>query len=150
MNNNSPAILKSLIAYLVCVPLAVCIGYLLTEPLDSSADRSFRLSMAGILAFVLLTPVLLKWHHFLLVASWNVSMSLFFLPGSPSLWLFMVALSLGISVLYRALNSKARFISAPQITIPLLCMTAVVIFTAEMTGGIGFLPRCMSFSQCLA
>ena len=130
--NRNPAILKSLIAYAVCVPLAIWIGYLLTLPMDRT-----NWSIAGILALLLITPVLLRWHHFLLVASWNVTMVIFFLPGGPGLWLPMVAISLGISVLYRALNSKAHFIPAPQITLPLLCLGAVVIFTAEMTGGIG-------------
>jgi len=131
-NNNSQALLKLLIAYAICVPVAIWMGYLLTDPLDRT-----NLTVVGILALFLVMPILLRWHHFLLVATWNVAMVIFFLPGGPSLWLPMVALSLGISVLYRALNNKARFISVPQITMPLICLAAVVIFTAEMTGGIG-------------
>jgi hypothetical protein len=53
------------------------------------------------------------------------------------LWLPMVAISLGISVLHRTLNSEAHFISAPQIARPLIFMLAVIYVTAELTGGFG-------------
>lgn len=130
--NNTPAILRTLIIYAVVVPLAIWIGYLLTDPLDRS-----NLTVGGILALVICAPLLLRWHHLLLVASWNLGLMVFFLPGSPQLWLPMVALSLGISVLQRTVNSEARFISAPSITWPLIFFMAMVLFTAKLTGGIG-------------
>jgi len=34
--NNAPAILRSLIVYAVCVPLALIIGYILTDPMQYS------------------------------------------------------------------------------------------------------------------
>src|SRR5450432_2838283 len=132
MNNNLPAILRSLIVYAVCVPLAVWVGFLAAQQWDRST-----FSVVGVLALVLCAPLLLRWHHFLLIVSWNLGMTIFFLPGSPQIWLFMVALSLGVSVLHRTLNSEARFIPAPQITWPLIFLTAVVEFTIVMTGGIG-------------
>ena len=36
MNNNAAAIFRSLIVYAVCVPLAIFVGYTLTNPLDYS------------------------------------------------------------------------------------------------------------------
>jgi len=131
-SNNTPALIRSLVIYAVCIPLAVWIGYLLAAP----ADR-VTFGYAGVLALIILTPILLRWHHFLLVASWNFTMTIFFLPGSPPVWLLMTAISLGISVLLRAVNSRARFLSAPAITWPLLFFFAVVLGTAHLTGGIG-------------
>ena len=68
-NNNAPALFRSLIIYGMCIPLAIWIGYLLAMP----ADRS-TFGYAGILMLIFLTPILLRWHHFLLIAGWNFSM----------------------------------------------------------------------------
>jgi len=130
--SNAPAILRSLIVYAVCVPLAIIVGYLLTNPMDYST-----LGLFGIVVLLLVSPLLLRWHHPLLILSWNMGVTLFFLKGSPSLWLVMVALSLGISLLERALSSQMHFIRAPQITWPLLCLVGVVLLTARLTGGFG-------------
>jgi hypothetical protein len=131
-NNNTPVILRTLITYALVVPLAVWIGYLLAEP----ADRS-TFGIAGILALLILTPLLLRWHHFMLIAGWNLTLIIFFLPGTPPVWLLLTALSLGISVLQRTVNSRAHFLSAPEITWPLLFFLAVVLTTAKLRGGIG-------------
>src|SRR5271165_3770057 len=131
-SNNAPALIRTLVIYGVCIPLAVWIGYLLAEP----ADRP-TFVYAGILALLFLAPILLRWHHFLLIAGWNLGLTIFFLPGTPPVWLLLTALSLGISVLHRTVNSKAHFISAPEIARPLVLLLAVVIVTAELTGGIG-------------
>jgi hypothetical protein len=132
-SNNAPAIIRSLITYAICVPLAVTIGYLLTNPLDYSTAAIY-----GVLALLLVMPLLLRWHYPLLLLSWNAAGILFFLKGSPSIWLAMVALSLGISVLERILIPNKQFIRVPQITWPLICIFAVVVFTAKLTGGFGF------------
>lgn len=130
--NNAPAILKSLVIFAVIVPLAVIVGYMLTDPLDYST-----FAYAGVLGLVLVFPLLLRWHYPLLLFSVNTTAIIFFIKGQPAFWLVMVALSLGISLLERALSSQKRFIHVPQITWPLICMIGVVLFTAKMTGGIG-------------
>ncbi|MGA3142916.1 MAG: O-antigen ligase family protein [Verrucomicrobiota bacterium] len=130
--NNVPAILRSLIIYVVCVPLAFFIGYLLTNPLDYSTFATF-----GVLALVLMFPLLLRYHYPWLVFSWYAGIVLFFLKGSPSLWLALVALSLGISVLEGILNPEKHFIRVPQLTWPLIFMLAVVVITARLTEGFG-------------
>ena len=56
--NNAPAILRSLIIYVVCVPLAFFVGYLLTNPLDYSTFAVF-----GVVALVLMFPLLLRYHY---------------------------------------------------------------------------------------
>ena len=131
-SNNAPALIRTLVIYGMCIPLAVWIGYLLAMP----ADR-MTFSYAGILALIFLTPILLRWHHFLLIAGWNFGMTIFFLPGSPPMWLLLTAISLGISVVHRTISNRAHFLSAPEITWPLLFFTAVVVVTAKLTGGIG-------------
>jgi hypothetical protein len=129
---NNAAALRTLIIYAICVPLAIAIGYMVTNPMDYST-----LGILGLVILVLLLPLLLRVHHPLLVLSWNMGMTLFFIIGAPSLWLVMVALSLGISGLTRALNSEMHFIRVPQITWPLVCLIGVVLLTAKFTGGFG-------------
>jgi len=130
--NNAPVILRSLIVYAVCVPLAVIVGFMLTDPMDYST-----LGLFGILALLLISPLLLRWHYPLLVLSWNLGITLFFIKGAPYLWVVVVALSLGLSVVERALNSQMRFIPVPQITWPLICLMGVILVTAKFTGGFG-------------
>jgi O-antigen ligase len=136
MNNipshNAPAIIRSLIIYAVGVPLAVVIGYLLTNPVDYST-----LGFFGVLALVLVFPLLLRWHHPLLLLSWNATAVMFFLKGSPSFWMVMVALSLGISVLEGILSPEKKLVRVPQLMWPLIIMFAVVVVTAKLTGGFG-------------
>ncbi len=130
--NNAPAILRTFIMYTVCVPIAVFLGYLLANPLDYST-----IALYGILALLLCFPLLLRWHNWLLLLSWNLSMNLFFLKGSPPPWLVMTALSLGISVLQRTLSRQSQFIRVPEITLPLIFLAIVVLGTGKLTGGFG-------------
>jgi len=130
--NNAPAILRSLIIYAICVLLAIFVGYLLTNPMDYST-----LGVFAILAALLVSPVLLRWHHPLLIITWNLGISMFFIPGAPRLSLVMVVLSLGIAVLERTLNRERQFIHVPQVTWPLLCLAGVALMTARLTGGFG-------------
>lgn len=133
MNNNAPAILKTLIIYAICVPLAIWIGCLLTNPWDRK-----EFIIVGGLVMLLLMPILLRWHHLLLVFCWSLPMMIFFLQGQPMLGLLMIALSFGIAILQRALSQNMRFIPVPALTWPMLFLAAVVIATAKLTGGFGF------------
>jgi hypothetical protein len=103
----------------------------------ASAPSYANFSAFGLLALILGAPILLRWHHPLLVLSWSMPLTIFFLPGKPQLYLPMLLVSFGISMLQRAMNKDKRFIPAPQITWPLLCLAAVVLATAKLTGGIG-------------
>ena len=131
-SNQAPAILKAVILYAISVPLAVVIGYLIANPFEKST-----FIYAGMLGGLLAFPLLAKWHQPLLLFSWHTGMVIFFLDGSPDIWLAIVPISLGISVMERTLNSDRHFIRVPQITWPLIVLLAVVIFTAKMTGGLG-------------
>jgi len=129
---NPPAVLRSLIVYGVCVPLAVFLGYLLATPMDTASATAVEL-----IFFVLAIPLLLRWHHPWLIATWNSTLLLFFLPGKPQVWIGLAAVSLGISLLQYTLNRKMRFLHAPSVMWPLLFLTAVILVTARFTGGLG-------------
>lgn len=130
---NSPTIIRSLIIYGLCLPLAVWLGYLLAMPMDMT---SF---IMVILALCLpLVPVMLRWHHFLLIACWNVSAVLFFLPGRPFLWIVMSLISLTLSILQYALHRDYKLLSVPSVTFPLIFLFLVILATGKLTGGLGF------------
>src|SRR5262249_13094775 len=97
--------LRALIIYAVVLPLALMIGYLLAKPLDTIAYATL-----SVLLLVIAAPLVLKWHHPMLFLSWNMSAVVFFLPGSPELWMVVAALSLVVSALQRTIISDMRFI----------------------------------------
>jgi hypothetical protein len=130
--SNAPALLRSLIVYGLCLPLAVSLGYLLANPLDLST-----IVVAGLILFMLLVPLLLRWHHVWLIATWNMSAVIFFLPGRPPVWSALAMISLGIGVLQYAINRNAKFIYVPSVVRPLLFFAVVVVITMLLTGGIG-------------
>ena len=100
-SSNSPAILKWLITYAVVVPVAVFLGYVLTNPLDYST-----FGLVGALLLVVVLPLLLRWHFWFLLFGLNAGIVVVFLKGSPSVWIVVVVLSLGISILDRALSQE--------------------------------------------
>jgi len=129
---NVHSILRSLIIYAVCIPLAVFLGYLLSNPLDPS---SF-VTLAAMLV-VLCAPLLIRFHYPLMLLSWNMLAVLFFLPGRPQVWFATIAISFAISFTQRILNKEVRAISVPQLSRPILAICLVVVATGAMTGGFG-------------
>jgi hypothetical protein len=134
-SSNAPALFRSLIVYAICVPLAICVGYYLAS-FANSPDYSSMIFL-GILGALLVMPILLRWHHPLLIFSWSAPITLFFVPGLPNLWIVMVAVSLGLSILERIISRKEHFLQVPQITWPLIVLAAVVVLTAYLNGGFG-------------
>src|SRR5262245_42010907 len=130
---NTINIPKSHLIMGLCLPLAVMLGYLLAEPLDSAT--------LGVVIFVLVilsVPIMMKWHHPLLILSWNAWVNPFFLPGNPSLWMITSFCSLLFGLLNRSVNSDHKFIFIPSLVKPLIFLLMVVLATAFMTGGLGF------------
>ena len=133
MNTVNPtALLRSLIVYAVCVPLAILLGYLLTNPLDYQS-----IGFIGVLMAILIFPLLMKWHYPLLVFSWSLPATLFFLPGHPTLFYAMVACSLSISVVERILDRNQPFLPSTAVRWPLLAFLVLIVITAKLTGGFG-------------
>jgi len=79
---NTVALPRNVLIYAIILPLAAVIGYLLASPQDFDS-----MVLVGLVFGTLLIPVLMRWHHPLLVVGWNASINLFFLPGQPSLWM---------------------------------------------------------------
>jgi len=128
---NSSAIFRTLLVYGVCLPLAVLLGYLLADPSRTTY------ATVGVVLFLLAVPLMLRWHHTWLVATWNMNMVFLFLPGAPSAWLLMAMLSFTIALAQYILNRRMQMIYVPSVTRPLICLAVVVFFTAKLTGGMG-------------
>ena len=130
--SNASAVFRSLIIYGLALPLAISLGYLLATPLDFTT-----MTVVGIILFILTIPLLLRWHHPWLFATWNMSAILFFLPGRPSVWLIVALISFCIGVLQYIINRDVKFLNVPSVTRPLLFFGVVVLITMRLTGGIG-------------
>lgn len=62
---------------------------------------------------------------------------IFVVPGRPTAGLTMIANSMGLSLLQHTLNKNYIFVHVPAIARPLIFLTAVVLVTAKLKGGIG-------------
>jgi hypothetical protein len=134
MTNPANA-MRILVTYAICIPLAIFMGFTMTE-IGDNPDYS-NLFVVGIVVAVLASPIFIKWHYPIMIFGLGCPMVCFFLKGRPPLWEVVVILSVLIAIVERAINSERRFIKAPVIVWPLLYTAAMAYFTAEMTGGIG-------------
>ncbi len=135
--NNAPALLRTLIIYAILVPLALVVGYVLTDLTNSNFTSASSLVAVGILAFILVFPLLVRWHYPLLLFCWSATLICFFVKTEPNVGQVMVAVSLGLSIVERIMNPQRNFIRVPSITMPLLVFLIVVLITAKINGGIG-------------
>lgn len=125
------AALRSFAVFAVCAVLAIVVGVLMTDPMTYAS-----LGLVAVICAIICLPLLLKWHYPLMVLSWSMPVTVFFLKGDPNLYLVMIALSLAISATERAMGRRS-FINVPQVYVPLMCLMVVVLITAKLTGGIG-------------
>lgn len=133
---STSSLLRSLLIYSICLPLAIFLGYVIAQEGNPIYSLTTYIGILPIL-FLLALPLLLRWHHGLLIASWNFGAVLFFLPGRPDLWMAMAGLSLLISIVQYILDRRHRFLSAPSVTRPLVFLAVVIVVTAACRGGIG-------------
>jgi hypothetical protein len=129
---NSVVISRSNIIYGLCLPLAVLLGYLLASPFESGSVLVVVLVIS-----LLCIPILMRWHHPLLIFSCNAAICPIFLPGRPMLWMIMALASAFFLVLNRSLGRDVRFFRAPQVSLSLIFLGVVVAVTAYVNGGIG-------------
>jgi hypothetical protein len=122
---------KKWIVFGVVLPLAAIIGFCLASP-----DWG-TLAFLGVIVLVMSIPLFLRWHHPMLILTWNFSATVFFLPGNPSLWILAAGISLGVTLLNRILDKKLQMLHVPSVTWTLLLLVAVVLFTMHMRGGLG-------------
>src|SRR5262245_39740118 len=94
--------LRRALIYLFLGPLAVFIGYLISEP------DVVNLGILMALVFIGMLPLMMKWHHLLLVILWNATLVAFFVPGQPDLWMIFTLLSIGFSLWKRTMQGEKR------------------------------------------
>ncbi len=129
---NPAAAIKMLITYAICIPIAIFVGYLLTNPLDYGT-----LGFLGLVIALIISPVFIKWHYPMMVFGMSLPAYLFFLKGNPQAWQVLTLLSLGISIVERAMNAEKRFLKAPAMTWALLFTAGMAVLTMKLTGGFG-------------
>lgn len=129
---NTFVVSRNHLIFGLCLPVAVLVGYLLADPLESSS-----LAVVVMILSVLLVPLLMRWHHPLLILTWNAMINPTFLPGRPYLWMLIAFVSLLFAALGRAVNAERKFLNVPTLTWPVLSFLAVVLVTAKLTGGFG-------------
>lgn len=118
--------------YALVLPAALLMGYLLATPYDIQT-----LGLVGVALALLASPLILKYHRPALFLFWNATVVVFFLPGSPQVWVLVAGVSLGLAILHRALIRDRQFLSAPSLVWPVVFLLVVVFITARLTGGIG-------------
>jgi hypothetical protein len=129
---NTFVVSRAQLVYVLCLPLAVVLGYLLADPMQFGS-----MAIIAVVLGVLCVPVFIRWYHPLLILGWNAAIQPIFLPGQPALWMLLALAGIIFALLNRFVSPDARFIEVPSLTRPMLFLLAVVIFTSWMRGGIG-------------
>jgi hypothetical protein len=124
--------LRSLVIWMLCLPLAIFLGYTLATPDDMGS-----FTVIAIVIGIIASPLLLKYHHPLLVLSWNMSLIIFMLPGRPPLWMPLTLVTLTIATLQYAMKPEMKFIYVPSVLWPLAALIVVVFVTLRLAGGVG-------------
>src|SRR3954454_17357680 len=123
---SSSTLLRTLLIYSICLPLAIFVGYLIASP-DPVRDYSTYFGV-GLVLFLLALPLLLRWHRLLLIASWNAAALLYFIPARPQLFMAVAWFSFVVSIIQFIIHPRGRFGSVPLLTKPLLMLGAVTLF----------------------
>src|SRR6478672_3575623 len=111
MANTTFNIPRAHLTMALCLPLAVLLGYVLAEPFESGS-----VAVVVFVLVILSVPLLMKWHHPMLILSWNAVVNPVFLPGRAALWLPLSALCLLFAIINRATNPDAKLMTAPSIS----------------------------------
>src|SRR5262245_20723121 len=93
--------LRALMVYALVLPLALLLGYMLATPTDFSS-----MAAVGLVIGVVSLPLILKWHYESMLLSWNMAAAVFFLPGTPELWLVMAVISFAVTLAQRAMSKE--------------------------------------------
>jgi len=128
---NQAALPLIAVTYGACGVVALLLGYLLATPTAFTSLAGLALVL-GILAF----PLLMRWHHPALLLTWNAALVAGVLPGQPSFGVLMAGISLFFHFLNRSLHRETAGQHVGSVAWALLFLTAVVLVTAKLTGGI--------------
>jgi O-antigen ligase len=114
----------------LCVPLAVLVGFLVAEPM-----RLGSMFLGALVAILLTFPLLVRWHHPLLIFSLNSAFYLGFLPGGAAPWLPLALFGFVLFLLNRSLHAPLNLRRMDSVGFALLILLAVILATMFMTGG---------------
>jgi hypothetical protein len=131
MTNNT-ALARSMIIYGICLPLAIFLGYLITDPLDRTTDYTL-----AVVFFLLILPLLLRWYHTWMIVIWNMAVSFIFLPGLLPGWMPVAVIAFSVAVGHYILNRERKFLEARSVSWSLVSIGIVVFVTAMFRGGVG-------------
>lgn len=120
---------QAVLMSVVVVPLALMVGYLLTNPFSK-----LTILGVGLLVGLILLPLVLRWHHAALVCLWNAAAVVFFLPGQPPLWAALAGVSLGVAIVTRTLRARSTVVWVPSLAYPLLLLALIVVTTIAIRG----------------
>jgi hypothetical protein len=132
MTNNT-ALARSMLIYAICLPLAIFLGYLITDPLDRTNDITLT-----VVLFLLVLPLLLRWYHAWLIVIWNMTVTFMYLPGVLPGWMPIAGVGFAVAVGHYILNRDRKFLHAPSVSWSLVVLALVVAITAKFRGGLGF------------
>jgi O-Antigen ligase len=132
---STSSLLRSLLIYSICLPLAIFLGYVIAQEGNPLFNR-WTYFIVGLVIFVLALPLILRWHHALLIVTWSLGAVLFFVPGRPDLWWAVAWLSFCIAIVQHILNRRT-FLRARGVARSLIFLAVVVLATALLRGGIG-------------
>src|SRR6266516_2517477 len=119
--DNLLSLRRSALIYGLCLPIAILCGYFLAQPISYTSMAFFTL-----LAGTTCLPLLIRWHHPLLILSWNASLIVPFLPGQPDWWMCLSFIILSFAVLFRIITKKGDFLSARSVTFWICSLLLVV------------------------
>lgn len=121
-----------LLIYAAAIPVAVLIGMSAANPTSFGS-----LAMIAMVVGTLTLPLVLRYHHDLLILTWSSALVVFFLPGRPALALMLAGFSFMMAVLSRVMTGKPMLLPARTVVVPLIVLLVVVFATAMMRGGVG-------------
>jgi hypothetical protein len=127
------AIARILIAVAIGLPILLFLGFQLATP-----DQISSIIWIGVAFCAFLVPLMIRWHHPMIILCWNLPFVVFFLPGGQFLWAPVAGVSLLFSVLGWTLQKHKTplFIPSPLTTWPMIFLAVVVVFTMAATGGL--------------
>ncbi len=137
MSTDRVAVMRSMMVYAVCLPLAIFLGYLLVKIANDPYGSMVSTGMVALLLLLMVLPLFLRWYHPWLITVWNSSLLFVFLPGQLQGWTILAILGFGIAIGHKILHRESRFLSAPSVTRSLIFLAIVVAVTAKLRGGIG-------------
>lgn len=124
---------RTFLIFALCVPLAILMGFMLSDPLVGS-----NMAVSGALISILLLPMVIAYHHRALIwTAWTV-MTVFFLKGQPQFWMLFSVVSLVMTLVSRPLAKvKPKPLWTRQLLWSSVFLLIVISATAKMAGGIG-------------